>query len=286
VLAVPRGGPLPTDVTLHASSSQSAYGPEKGMDGSADSFWVSGEGPRESTPQWLDVRFGNAVKADRIVITPRPGYGPKHGRVEALVDGERRELATFTMTANAGATIPFEATESAAFRILVLDAWDPQSGPARNVQIAEIELFAGGDALVHLPKAPGGIAHLDQKAYFNYPGGFTGTEAWHLLQDSPGPAVCAPEDVVDLTESMDASGRLQWEAPVGSWDILRFGYTSTGAHVSTHSQNAGGLAIDYLDRATLDAYWSKVLDPILKRQSPTSGNRCASCTPIRGSWAP
>jgi hypothetical protein len=276
VLAVPRGIGSSPGVKLLAGSSQKEHGPEKALDGNAESFWVSGsdrpgDGPSESNPQWLELRLEKAVKADRIVITPRPGYGPKHGRVEAIQGDTPRELATFTMNADTPATISFAETESAAFRIVVLEAWDPKSAAARNVQIAELALFSGTEARAQAPTSGDGIPHLDQKAYFNYPGGFTGTEAWHLLQDAPGPAVCAPEDVVDLTKAMDAAGRLQWKAPPGSWDILRFGYTSTGAHVSTHSQNAGGYAIDYLDRATLDTYWTKVLDPIFEEVKPYLG---------------
>ena len=39
----------------------------------------------------------------------------------------------------------------------------------------------------------------------------------------------APADVVVLTDRMEKDGRLRWDAPAGSWAILRFGYTSTGA---------------------------------------------------------
>jgi hypothetical protein len=272
VLAVPLGKEDTSDLKIAASSSQKDHGPQLAFDGRPNSFWVSESGPSEADPQWLEAGFAKTVKADRIVITPRPGYGPKRGRIEALVDGRQRELATFTMKADAEETVAFDATETTAFRIVIIDAWDSKPGPARNAQIARVALFSGEDALIKVPQAPGGIAHLDQKAYFSYPGGFTGTEAWHLVQDSaPGAGVCAPEEVVDLTKMMDASGRLKWQAPAGKWEILRFGYTSTGAHVSTHSQNAGGLAIDYLDRATLDSYWSRVLDPILEDVKPYLG---------------
>lgn len=118
------------------------------------------------------------------------------------------------------------------------------------------------------------IRQLDQKAYFNYPGAFTATEAWHLLQDdpaSPTDQVCPPGSVVDLTRHMTADGKLRWNAPAGKWEILRFGYTSTGAHVSTHSENAGGLAIDYLDRRTLETYWKNTLEPIFRDVRPYLG---------------
>ncbi len=271
VLAVPLGGTSSESPKPAASSSQEKFGPGNALDGNPGTFWVSGQGPSETAPQWLETVFAKAVVADRVVITPRPGYGPKRGRVEALVDGRRRELATFTMKPDVAASIKLDEARSTAFRIVITEAWDPKSDVARNVQVAEVGLFSGEKPLLKSDKAAGGIAHLDQKAYFNYPGGFTGAEAWHLVEASPGAAVCQPEQVVDLTKSMDAGGRLQWKAPAGSWEILRFGYTSSGAHVSTHSENAGGYAIDYLDRTTLDSYWTKVLDPIFAGAKPYLG---------------
>lgn len=121
---------------------------------------------------------------------------------------------------------------------------------------------------------PTKIRHLDQKAYFNYPGAFTATEAWHLLEDNPPQPTdhLIPADaVIDLTRNMAANGQLRWNAPPGNWEILRFGYTSTGAHVSTHSEHAGGYAIDYLDRSTLEAYWKETLEPIFDDVRPYLG---------------
>jgi hypothetical protein len=119
---------------------------------------------------------------------------------------------------------------------------------------------------------PAALPEADQKAYFKYPGAFTAPETWHLLDSGEvGEAACKPGEVIDLTKLMDASGTLRWDPPPGSWEIMRFGYTSTGAHVSTHSENAGGLAIDYLDRATFDSYWDKVIAPILDDVKPWLG---------------
>jgi hypothetical protein len=49
-------------------------------------------------------------------------------------------------------------------------------------------------------------------------------------------------DVVDISDNVDADGNLLWNVPQGKYLILRFGYTGTGITVSTHSPGAGGLA--------------------------------------------
>ncbi len=278
VLAVPLGK-AGTGARVITSSNQSGMGPEKALDGSLNTFWVSGtnragDGPSESNPQWLELHFDKPIRADRMVITPRPEYGPKRGRIERIDGGKSREIAAFNMTAKDPTTVRFDAVESAIFRIVIVDSWDSKPGPPRNVQIAEVGLFLGNDAVVEGRPGGGGIRHLDQKAYFSYPGSFTGTESWHLIEDaadSPVDVVRKPEQVVDLTSLMDQDGHLRWQAPAGNWEILRLGYTASGAHVSTHSENAGGNCIDYLDRTTLDSYWTRTLDPIFAEVKPYLG---------------
>ncbi len=279
VLAVPLGKPAVTAARIIASSNQSGMDPGKALDGNLNTFWVSGtkesaDGPSEAKPQWLELRFDKPVRADRLVITPRPEYGPKRGRIELIEEGKPRKIAAFNMSSKDPATIRFDSVEASAFRMVMVDAWDTSPGPPRNVQIAEVGLFSGNNAVAEGRPGGGDIRHLDQKAYFSYPGSFTGTESWHLIEDapdSPADVVRTPEQVVDVTSMMSQDGRLRWQAPAGDWEILRLGYTASGAHVSTHSENAGGNCIDYLDRATLDSYWEKTLDPIFAEVKPHLG---------------
>jgi hypothetical protein len=94
-----------------------------------------------------------------------------------------------------------------------------------------------------------------------------------LMDDPPEPGeedthIC---DVLDLTKFMDAQGRFVWDAPEGNWEILRFGYTVTGAQVSTSSGDWKGLAIDYLDPDAFRTYWKQVVEPLLADAAPWAG---------------
>ncbi len=280
VLAVPLGSRNVAMAKISASSSQQEFGPGKALDGNPGSFWVSdstrpADGPSASKPQWLELGFQEAIRADRIVITPRSGYGPKRGKLQVVEGGVPRDLVEFSMKADQPGSITFPAADLRSLRIVFTDAWDTQSGPPRNVQVAELALFSGASLVAGGGESGSGkIANLDQKAYFKYPGQFTAAEAWYLLDVEPaqaGDAACRADQVLDLSQKMDSSGHLLWEAPAGRWEVIRFGYTITGAHVSTHSEGGGGYAIDYLDRATLDTYWKKVLDPIFEQVKPYLG---------------
>nr|MCU0750858.1 discoidin domain-containing protein [Akkermansiaceae bacterium] len=279
VLAVPLARESRAAFTVNASSSQQNMAPLKAADDDPDTFWVSDsktadKGPKPSQPQWIGLNFDTPVSADRLVITPRAGFGPKSGIIQIEEGGGFRDLMKFAMDRKEPSTIRFPKTSFRSIRILCEDAWDPVSSIPRNVQIAEISLWDGTTPLAGGNSGGGAIRNLDQKAYFKYPGAFTAAETWHLLEvgpESAGDAVCEVSQVVDLTEMMDASGKLRWTAPAGRWEILRFGFTISGAHVSTHSEGAGGHAIDYLDEQSLDAYWKKALEPIFAEIQPYLG---------------
>jgi hypothetical protein len=49
--------------------------------------------------------------------------------------------------------------------------------------------------------------------------------------------------LIDITNDMDATGRLQWKAPAGDWTILRMGHTSTG-HTNATGGKGSGLECD------------------------------------------
>ncbi len=55
-------------------------------------------------------------------------------------------------------------------------------------------------------------------------------------------SLCIPlDDLADLSGNMDTAGHLTWEAPPGTWIILRMGHTSTG---KTNYTGGGGLGLE------------------------------------------
>ena len=47
--------------------------------------------------------------------------------------------------------------------------------------------------------------------------------------DYAGNEVIDPNLIIDLTEHIDANGKLTWDTPAGNWTILRLGHTPTGS---------------------------------------------------------
>jgi len=108
-------------------------------------------------------------------------------------------------------------------------------------------------------------------------GNFSMPDLTRLLVDA-SPEVGDEQDtdlteVHDISSQVDSDGTIHWSPPAGeqSWEILRIGYTSSDARVSTSSGAWQGLAIDYLDPAALDQYWNKTVLPLLTAAKPYVG---------------
>ncbi|MHB1021146.1 MAG: glycosyl hydrolase [Acidobacteriaceae bacterium] len=149
--------------------------------------------------------------------------------------------------------------------------------PTRNGFYRDIAVLAypllHGEAMAGNGNSRHPIRNLKAKAAF-IETGFSIPDSKPLLMDYP--AQTGEEDtrlaeVQDVTSHMTPDGRLQWKAPAGTWEILRIGYTDSGAKVSTASGAWQGLAIDYLDHRALQRYWQQVVAPLLEISKPYIG---------------
>ena len=72
--------------------------------------------------------------------------------------------------------------------------------------------------------------------------------------------------VIDLSENVDANGRLTAELPEGDWTIMRFGQTSTGARNLPASAEGIGLEVDKFSQSAVkvhyDGHMSKVFNAV------------------------
>lgn len=275
------GGATSNNFEVTAENSQPEHPPRHAVDGDPETFWVSGtyesgDGPSVERPVRLEFQFAVPTTVSQIVIQPREDYGPKRGWVQGASNPRNwHVLGRWTAESSGRTVINFPATKAQRFRLVIVEAHDPRSPVMpRNVQIAEIELRDNGNVL------EGGATHLarvqnfQQKAYHQYPGPFTATNADHLLaglSGEPNELILAEDQIVDVSDYVDAAGQLTWNAPAGNWRILRLGYTLTGAKVSTSSDGWKGYAIDYLDRDAFDAYWQQVVRPLLEVAQPYVG---------------
>lgn len=100
----------------------------------------------------------------------------------------------------------------------------------------------------------------------------TGPALFEEEPTSPGEEDARVEDVVNLTSHLSTDGLLEWDAPAGSWRIVRMGYTlADSRHISTHSDGWSGYALDVMDQGALKRYWDQVVEPLIADAGPHTG---------------
>jgi hypothetical protein len=91
------------------------------------------------------------------------------------------------------------------------------------------------------------------------------------IEQVPKDVAVTLENIINLTDKMDADGNLNWKAPAGNWVIVRIGHTSTGH--TNYTGGAGlGLEVDKFNtkavKLQFDNWFGKAFaqDPALAKQ--------------------
>jgi carboxylesterase type B len=149
--------------------------------------------------------------------------------------------------------------------------------PMKNGFYRDIALLAyplrHGAALAGNAGARQPIRDLRHKAAF-LETGMSVPDSKPLLGDFPtvpGEQDFDLSEEVNLTAQMSPDGRVAFAVPAGDWELLRIGYTSSDARVSTSSGAWQGLVIDYMDRDALTSYWETNVQPLLTAAKPWLG---------------
>jgi len=73
-------------------------------------------------------------------------------------------------------------------------------------------------------------------------------------------AAISAASVINLTDKVDAGGRLRWPAPPGNWTIVRLGWSLTGQTNGPAQARDTGLEVDKLDPLLVRGYLEHYLD--------------------------
>lgn len=81
-----------------------------------------------------------------------------------------------------------------------------------------------------------------------------------------------PNKIVDITAYMNKDGVLNWNAPKGKWDIIRFGYTTTSAKNSPATPEGLGLECDKMDTSAVGFHFSQFSQKLINSAKDYNGN--------------
>lgn len=79
----------------------------------------------------------------------------------------------------------------------------------------------------------------------------------------PATDIIDPAKVIDITSFMDADGHLKWDAPAGTWTVLRMGYTPTGRLNKSAPTTGEGLECDKYSKEAFDYHFDKMFEHLL-----------------------
>jgi hypothetical protein len=81
-------------------------------------------------------------------------------------------------------------------------------------------------------------------------------------------ALCIPKDkLLNITNDLDANGRLNWNAPAGKWVVLRMGHTSTG-HMNETGGAGKGLECDKFNPEAVKLQFDNWYGEAVKQAGP------------------
>lgn len=82
----------------------------------------------------------------------------------------------------------------------------------------------------------------------------------------------AENAVIDISAYMSADGKLKWKAPEGQWNIVRFGYTSTGIKNNPATPEGLGLEVDKMDTTALNVHFNSFAKKVIESAGAYKGN--------------
>ncbi|MBW4331776.1 alpha-L-arabinofuranosidase [Stakelama sp. CBK3Z-3] len=172
--------------------------------------------------------------------------------IEASDNGESwRRVTTISVGVERGIESPgtanFDESSARYFRIT----------PDRKVKLAEALLYA-------TPRIPA----WDVKTEQDFDAG-TGDE--HHPRDTMARYAIDPDAVIDISDKVDAQGRIDWRAPAGRWTILRLGHTTTGKVNVAASDSGRGLEVDKFDADAVNYQFDQSVAKVVKAAGPLAG---------------
>ncbi len=284
VLAYPAkaSGAVAMPVKVTATSAQPKQDATLAFDKNAATFWVSsgtqpGEGPSSDKPEGLQFDFGDAQTISGVKITGRQNYSPKSGDIQVSTDGKNyRTVKEFSLQDGITNAVNFAETKATSVRVMFYSAYDKGAATdPRNVQVSEVSILRpdGSEVGSGATKARAEVSNLKAKAVFTELGGSAPDTSFLLddAPDAPGEEDAKLSQVVNISAKMGADGTLNWTPPAGNWHVMRFGYTYSGAKVSTSSADWQGRVLDHLSADALRGYWGRNIAPILDDIGPLAG---------------
>jgi hypothetical protein len=213
--------------------------------------------PTNSLPQYVQLEFPQPFASRNATLTFGQGAGEVKGVIQVSDDGQQfRDLREFTTPNRPTRPLTFAFSESISakfYRVKFVSI----GSRTRALEIAGIDLS---------PR----LRIEDVEAKDGDTGAFVNSS--DVADSAPENLSIKHDAVLDLTSQMDASGKLEWDAPAGGdWIVLRVGRTPTGRNNHPAPDEGTGPECDKFSAAALDAHWAGFVQKCIDDAGPLAG---------------
>ncbi|HRH47359.1 MAG TPA: glycosyl hydrolase [Panacibacter sp.] len=238
---------------------------------------------------WIQFAFSQpqTIKAITMVGGGNPGVfgmgadAKDSRKLEASDDGINYKLICIVTPGTVlEQTITIPATTAKYFRVTVKNPPKPVNmGAAFGLGGAAEPKDPGGTAIAEIVlHTADRINMIEEKDAFA-PVGDLDKKATTSAND-----VVNTNDIIDLTSKLNADGTLNWTAPSGEWNIVRFGYSLMGITNHPASPEATGLEVDKLDPVAIKNYFNNYLDQYKEATGGLMGSKGGLQFMVTDSW--
>lgn len=221
-------------------------------------WWLNGLASKEGITRDFEEMKKQGISGALLFDAETGGQGVPHGPV--FMSPEWRELFKFAVSEADRLGIILTANICRTWN--AGGPWVTPEHGIKKITYCARQFNGPGKADIVLPKFLGRVRYYRDIAVLAcpLPDGFSGkTEVWQRDQ------------IVDLTQFMDAEGRLVWDAPDGNWSILRIGFQANGMRVSKNEHASAGLEIDPMSAEAMDLHFANTGAKMIEDAGPLAG---------------
>ena len=264
--------PAPEDKTERPgiekiSTQPFVKGIEKLFDGdTATSFLLTGAQDGHD-PFMINLRFSHAVtmRSLRLLPVKKPFVANVEFQVQGS-DGQFRTLHRFTFDRRttmltvgpmrfAPLTIAFSPVKSKSFRLIFSNLSN-----RREAGFREIEL-SGSPVIDHYAEKQLGKMYPDPLPPWD-------AYLWPEIDENTETTVIDTATMIDLSDHIDETGMIRWQAPAGEWIILRTGMAPTGVKNAPAPPQATGYECDKFDKSAIRKHFEAYLGDFFENVPP------------------
>jgi hypothetical protein len=218
----------------------------------------------------IDVKLATDFTADKLVLFPHlPFCWDNMGKITVQFSlSASNDGTVYTKIAdlefigvNKSISAPFPLIKAKYFRIEFVKS---NFMYFNTYPIAELELLKDDELPVFTPSVS---SFFEKTASV-----FDVNENVLDLNNKASINPIAENSIIDISKNMSTDGTLKWNAPKGHWQVIRFGYTSTGVRNDPATPEGLGLELDKMDTTALNVHIDSYAKKLIQASGKYKGN--------------